>query len=269
MICYKLGACTCTFCWGLLVPLLTPTLTMLPALPAELVDHIFSFLPQEDTSALKACSKAHPLFSSLAERYLYKHVVIDKHSEVCNPVIKNPRLLDYPRTLEIFAYITDRNLLPIDIMSVIPRMANLVSLRIDGPLCPYGQRAEFFSMFRNCLHHSSFRELHLFSIFFFPFSILDDAKNIKKLTLSDCSAGDGWISSTISTSSQLSLDTLILSGRHYPPVHRWAARWGTRLTSLELHDLLNDLDWGVFPEVLAACSNSLTRLHLDESYRCM
>src|SRR5260221_9002675 len=258
------------FCWGLLVPdpSLTPTLTMLRVLPAELVDHIFSFLPQGDTSALKACSKAHPLFWRLAERYLYKHIVIYKGSDVCNPVFKNPRLLDYPHTLEISAHIPDRNALPIDILSVIPRMANLVSLKIDGPYS-FKQGEEFLSMFRNCLHQPSFRELYLSNIFYFPVSTLDDAKNIKKLTLSDCTVEDDRISSIKLPSSQLSLDTLILLGHHNPRIHLWATRCVTRLTSFELHNLLSNIDWGIFPVLLAACSNSLTRLHLDVSNRCM
>ena len=230
-------------------------------LPAELIDHIFSFL-RKDTLALNACSKAHPLYSRLAERYLYAHIVIDP--EVCNLILENPRLLDHPRSLE---FDSTKTLLSISIMSIIPQMTNLVSLSISFT-CPVEQRDEFISTFRNCLQQSSFQELHLFNLYDLPFSILDDAKNIKKLTLSDTTADeDEPISS--SPSSQLSLETLVLSGFHDADIHRWATRWVTRLTTLELHNLWLDLDWTLFPELLAACSNSLTNLHLDTDYSCM
>jgi len=232
-----------------------------PPLPAELIDHIFSFL-QEDTLALKACSKAHPLYSRLAERYLYAHIAIDSRTnEACNLILENPRLLDYPRTLEI-RYI--RNPPPISIMPVIPRMTNLVSLSIHDSR-PYYERDEFFPPFRICIQQSSFQELHLFNFKDLPLSILDDARNIKQLTLHNCIVEDEQISSS-TPSSQLSLETFTLS-KHYNPytIHRWAMRWVTRLTSLELHGLQLELDWTIFPELLTACSNSLTGLHLDMS----
>ncbi len=75
--------------------------------PTELVKHIFSFLWGE-ISAFKACSKAHPIFSSVAGPYLYADILInvrwnDKDqmalSELCNQLSDNPHLLDFPRTL--------------------------------------------------------------------------------------------------------------------------------------------------------------------------
>jgi len=225
-------------------------------LPAELIDHIFSFL-QEDTLALKACSKAHPLYSRLAERHIYTHIVSD--SKVSNDILHNPHLLDYPRTLEIRSF--TRSQLAIPFMSVIPQMSNLVSLKICDPY-PFYKKDEFISMLRNCLQQSSFQELHLSQLNRFPFSVLDDAKYIKHLTLSDCYADENEPISS-SPSSQLSLDTLIFSDHHNPYFHRWAVRWVTRLTSLELCHLSLDHDWTVFSELLIACSNSLTKLHLS------
>ncbi len=229
-------------------------------LPAELIDHIFSYL-RKNISALKACSKAHPLYSRLAERHLYAHIIVDlRTKDVCN-LLENPRLLDYPRTLEI----RYRNPSPISIMPVIPRMTNLVSLSIHDPSRLW-ERDVFFSTFRNCIQQSSFQELHLFDFTLLPLSILDDARYIKLLTLHNCSVKDEQISNP--PSSQLSLETLALSKYHNPYIHRWAMRRVTRLTSLELHGILLELDWAIFPELLAACSNSLTGLHLDMS-TCM
>jgi len=230
-------------------------------LPAELIDHIFSFL-QTDFPSLKACSKAHPLLSRLAERHLYAHVVIDQRApEVCNDILQNPRFLDYPRALEMRPHLYTKKQLAIPFLLVIPRMANVVSLKICHP-CPSYKKFDFFSTLGICLQQSSIQELHFFNIYDIPFSFLDDARNIKQLTLSDCTALDDPISG--SPSSQLCLETLVLSGRFNPRLHRWATRWVTRLTTLELQDMLNR-DWSAFPELLVACSNSLTRLCLDIS----
>jgi len=156
-------------------------------LPAELIDYIFSFL-QNDPSALKACSKAHPLLSRLAERHIYAHIVIDPRApEVCNDILENPQLLDHPRTLKILFSFLVPDPLVISIMRMIPQMTNLISLRISRPFL-FTERDEFFSILRNCLQQSSLQKLHLFFSYFFPFSVLDGAKNIKHLTLSFCSA---------------------------------------------------------------------------------
>jgi len=45
------------------------------ALPAEILDHILSFLGS-DTAALKRCSESHPSLCQLAERYLYSRILL-------------------------------------------------------------------------------------------------------------------------------------------------------------------------------------------------
>jgi len=86
--------------------------------------------------------------------------------------------------------------------------------------------------------------------------------------LSECTADeDEPIPRT--PSSQLCLETLILSVYYNPYVYRWAMRWVTRLTSLEMPDMSLDLDWTPFPELLVACSNTLTSLHLGMRNNCM
>jgi len=183
-----------------------------------------------------------------------------------NHILENLRLLKYPRTLEIRGYsINFRPVaIPLAVMLVIPRMANLISLTIHNSI---DLNEDFISAFRKCIQQSSFQELRLFLMYHLPFSVLDEAKNVRHLTLSGCGAKDGPIPST--PSSQLSLETLVISGLFSPEVHSWATRWVTRLTTLELQDLTPGADWTVFPELLAACSNSLTWLHLDVGFRCM
>ena len=165
---------------------------------------IFSFL-QKDSSAL-TCSKAHPLLLRIAERYIYEHMVFDPLApEDFNLILENPRLLKYPHTLEIRGELTEDLspvAIPLAVMLVIPQMTNLISLTIHNPI---DQREEFISAFRKCIQQSSFKELHLFHMYCLPFSVLDEAKNVKHLTLSDCEVEDGPIPS--SPSSQLSLET--------------------------------------------------------------
>jgi len=111
-------------------------------------------------------------------------------------------------------------------------MINLVSLTIqDPPMCE-----EFYSVFRNCLQQSSFQQLSLLSIYDLPLSILDNAKNIKHLTLSFCTT-DGDQPAPGLPPSQLSLETLILRDVHNPDFPRWTMRWVTHLTTLEILDL--------------------------------
>jgi len=243
-----------------------------PLLPAELIDLIFSFL-QKDSSALTACSKADPLLSRIAERYIYEHIVFDPLApEDFNLILENPgqRLLKYPRTLEILGNLNGPFpvAIPLAVMQVIPRMTNLISLTIHKWI---DQNDEFISAFRKCIQQSStsLKELHLFQMYRVPYSVLDEAKNVKHLTLFDCTLVPvvGQVSG--SPSPQLSLETLVLAGLSSPSVHSWATRWVTRLTTLELRGPMLGADWTTFPELLAACSNSLTRLHLDMGYHCM
>jgi len=237
-------------------------LTLTLGLPPELIDHIFSFL-QDDTSALKACSKAHPLYSRLAEPYLYAHIVYNPYEpptmEMCNHFLENPH---YPRTLETSTVSSSHPSYPLalSILKMIPRMANLTYFSIYQ-LIPEDE--EYLSALGSCLQQSSFRQLSLNEIYILPLSILDDAKNIKKLVLSNIRYTR--IESQ-PPSSQLSLDTLVLIGEYNQDLHRWAMRWVTRLTKL---GVLGRGFKRMIIELLAACSNSLTKLHLDLYDHCI
>ena len=230
-------------------------------LPPELIDHIFSFL-QGDILALKACSEVHPLYSRLAEPHLYSHIVFKPpRTEICIHILQNTRLLDYPRTLDIRTSSFDK-LCPVllSLMTMIPRMVNLVSLTIqDLPMC-----VKYHSVFRRCLQQSSFQQLSLLNNYGFPLSILDGAKNIKHLTLSYCTTDRDQPAPGL-PSSQLSLETLILRGVYHANFHCWVMRWVTHLTTLEI------LGLAIYntAELLATCSNSLTRLHLSLRNCCM
>jgi hypothetical protein len=238
------------------------------ALPAELIDRIFSFL-QGDTSALKACSIAHPVYSRLAERYLYADLQISPFavSGLHEQISKNPHLLDYPRTLQFFF---DESVRSITMMSMIPRMSNLVSFTLCGHPVWHVLHQNFLSAFKNCLQQSAIQEVCLNNLSSIPLSVLDNGRNIRKLTLISCTATNDtrW-----GTGSPLqSLETLIIRHEYNDYLLCWALGRVTYLTSLELPYMMDqddDDEWADIPALLGACSNSLTKLHLQLATFCM
>ena len=245
--------------------------------PPELIDRIFSFLRGEK-SALQACSKAHPLFSRLVQPHLYADTLVpinnnEAVAELYKQFSENPRMLDFPRTLEfrrtgLLLRFVDPAPKVLSIMSMVPRMANLISLSLEEQPCLDSLYKDFLSVFSTCLQQSAIEEVCLESFHYFPLSLLDNGKNIKILTLSDCTARSG--DKPISPHHQ-SLETLIIRGRYNPRLLLWTAHRATSLTTLELRDVSLDDNhrWTEFPELLTACSNSLRKLHLDVASHCM
>jgi hypothetical protein len=229
-------------------------------LPADVIDHIFSLL-RGDRSTLKACSEAHSLYSILAERHLYADIVVQTKNpsavfELFKKLSKNSHILDYARTLEIDSSQADLDSPRLDalsIISMIPRMANLISLTLCETPCSHDMYQDFLSTY---LQQSAIEAVSLYHFYDCPLSVLDSCKSIKKLTLSDVTAMDE------SSGSPHQLETLKISGDHNQDLLYWAMRRVTHLTSLELRDLPDDYDWNAFSELLTACSNSLRRLHL-------
>ena len=208
------------------------------------------------------------MHSTFDELQVYTDIVIEPltASDIHKQLSENSRFLDYPRTLEInLSLISFVNPIVVhSIMGMIPRMANLSSLRIIRLPFLFTNDV-FIPMFTTCLQQSSIEQLYLSHLYVFPLSVLSFGKNIKKLVLSDCTAKAESISSS---PEGLSLETLILSGNHNQDLHIWANRRVTRLKSLGLRELSLDLDWTAFPDLLTACSNSLTTLHLDIEPNC-
>jgi len=241
-------------------------------IPPELIDHIFSFL-RGDRLALEECSKAHPIFSSIAEPYLYADVLLPMNYKMAfyKQLSENPHILKFPRTLEFRLSGHDFPSCPSEpevllIMSMVPRMANLISLTLANKW-PYRLNEDFISTFKTCFRQSTIEELCLESFRDFPLSILD-GKAIKKLTFSDCTAKREDESVFALGASHQSLETLIIRSYHNPDLLLWASYRATSLTTLELRDSsrphLRD-----FAQLLRACSKTLTRLHLDVDSRRM
>jgi len=128
----------------------------------------------------------------------------------------------------------------------------------------------FLSAFKNCLQQSAIQEVCLTDFSGIPLSVLDNGRNIRKLTLISCTATNDtrW-----GTGSPLqSLQTLIISFEYNDDLLCWALGRVTYLTSLELPYMMHQDDhdeWTDIPALLAACSNSLTKLRLQLAAFCM
>jgi hypothetical protein len=232
-------------------------------LPPELINYIFSFL-REDTAALNACSRAYPLFSRLAERHLYTDIVVRLSdqpvlSELCNQLANNARILRYPRTLKIIGvapFIVYPSVLPI--ISMIPRMVNLFSF------CFYGgtllssnsgnQRSYevFISTLRYSLQQSSIKQFCHHRLVCFP--------TVAQGGITEESPSNPrWVQSLE--------ESLVITGLYNQEVLFWATHQGPHLMSLRNTSMLTDLS--TFSELLTACSNSLTSLHINLGSYCM
>ena len=243
--------------------------------PPELIDHILSFL-RGDKSALEACLKVHPVFSSIAEPYLYADIIIRKNyktalSELHKLISENPHFLNFPRTFRLEFRRADYSLGPPDpevllIIPMLPRMANLISLTLAGQW-PYRLHEDIMSTFETCIHQLTIEELCLESFRIFPLSILDGGKTIKKLTLSNCKTRPEDETLLTSGSPLQSLQTLIIIAYHNSALLLWASRRATSLTTLELRNSSKPY-LREFAAMLEACSKTLTRLHLDIGSRC-
>lgn len=150
----------------------------------------------------------------------------------------------------------------LSIMSMIPRMPNLVSLS----LYDCDMYTGFLSTLGNCLKQSSVKQVSLWYFFDFRLSILDNGQNIKKLTFSHCK---GMEEPNVDSSlPHLSLESLAISG-HNSHLLFWSSYRVSSLITLELRKMAQNMVWTGYPELIAACSNSLKRLYLSVMDHCM
>jgi hypothetical protein len=244
-------------------------------LPHELIDHVFSLLRQ-DTSTLKACLEALPMYSRLAERHLFADIVVNPStvSDLYKQLSGNPHILNYPRTF-VFRH---RPLLHVpnpesddqalSIMSMMPRMVNLTSLSLSwGRQYTIDLFEQFVPILKNCLEQSFIEVVRLYNFNGFPLSVLDKGRSIKKLTLVRCTAMEESVSS--SGSSSQTLKTLTIAGLNDGFLISWTTHRIGCLTSLELEYDREDRNSTAIRELLRACSNSLTTLYFKASDQCM
>jgi len=237
-------------------------------LPTELIGSIFSFLTH-DLETLELCSAAHPFFSLLAERYLYYDILVNttnrgKVSKLGTQLAQKPRFLRYPRTLEFrdSAFISIPQLVQevVSIVSMIPRMTNLLSLTLSVKTSGRGSlfaNPDFISALQTCLQQSRIQQVSLCNVHGFPLTVLDYGQSIRHLTLLDCIAKTEPRSEV---PPQL-LERLVLRSDYDLEVHTWIIGRMANLKFLSFHT--RDMDhWGTFPGLLALCSGSLAGLHI-------
>src|SRR6266545_8240703 len=174
-------------------------------LPAEILDHIFSFL-KSDPAALRACSESHPSLSRLAEPHLYFHVLLktsdsssDRPSNLAQLLSRRPHIAHYIRSLEIqvIAHVSHhiwRNLE--EISNILPMLLTLRQIAVNHSSAPLffqweAQPKSFCLAFWTCLRLPSMRDVSLTGIRQFPFISLlnNECKFLRGLTLQGCS----WI----------------------------------------------------------------------------
>ena len=242
-------------------------------LPFDVLDHTFSFL-KSHPKALLACSKAHPVFSQIVERYRFHHIIIltgvtefaysFKPSDLFMRIAETPHIVKYVAVLQVeFNYYQyegeDRmthyldeiaRLLPLfPVLECIMLRSSSVSWQKDLP-------QTFKTAVENCLQLQTLQEVHIGNISF-PLSILDNHANINYLSLS----GPPGIEPGCPETIYPQIKFLALEGfdHGYSDVFlTWAKRHIVGLLSLKYDFSCH----GMIFEVLGICSDTLENLYL-------
>jgi len=269
------------------------------SLPIDVVDYTLSFL-HSDRVTLKTCAQSHPTLSRLSERYIYANVILhddlDKFdpledlrtSEFTQIIAKTPDIAHHVRNLTIC--VTDK---PVPeqgqatsshldtVASLLATFSGLTKLTIKGnaqnPL-PFSWSTlpeTFHQAFLHFLHRQAMKDVVIFHAAFFPLALLNNCKYVRA-TLDKCEEtqydNEESTEDMLLPSSHPARAFEHLSIRHCSQTCREnIAAWVEthNLRSLKYKGLRGVSEIRNFiPEVLFACSNSLTELHLDVEDYC-
>ena len=273
------------------------------SLPIDVVDYTLSFL-HSDRVTLKICAQSHPTLSRLSERFIYANVTLhddlDKFdpleedlrtSEFTQVIAKIPSIARHVRSLAVC--VTD-NADPEQgqatsshlegVASLLPTFSGLTKLTIKGNIrnkFPFSWRTlpeTFHQAFLHFLHRQAMKDVVIFYAAFFPISLLDNCKYVRA-TLDKCEETQYDVGEESTTEDMLSLSACHPAGtfEHLSIRHcsqtcgENIAAWVEthHLRSLKYNGLRGASELRKFlPEVLLACSNSLTELHLDIEDYC-
>jgi len=257
------------------------------ALPAELLDHILSFL-RSDPETLKLCSESHSLLSQLAEPYLYYHVLLktDESEQLFNLIellSKRPYVAHYIRSLEIHVggshdKETQQRRLQ-GISTILPYLLALKAVTLNHTPLPFfgweAQPESFRQAFLDCLRLQTMQDVCIKQVYGFPFgsALNGRCKSIRSLTVS----GGLWGRSSnppqinnldmdgLLTNQGLPLKSLCIKSCEGPFLYgfaAWFATCGSQLQSLEFSSSQRFASDSL-PMLLTSSSNSLTRLDID------
>jgi len=255
-------------------------------LPVEVIDHIFSFL-QSDPASLRACSKAHPSLSQLAEPHLYSYILLKAGgdssdqgfwpSNLAKLLSKRPHIARYIRSLEIQVFTNPDfdgvvRLHLKEISNILPMLLALRQIALDhsSTLLSFQwetQPESFRLAFLACLRLPSMQDVSLTFVAQFPFTSLlnDECKLLRELTLQSCTWRTSHTNVVTDGSShpprRLPFESLCF-GDHDGEADRefidWAATCLLQLRSLKFY---SD-EYDSLPKLLASCSTTLVNLSL-------
>ena len=243
-------------------------------LPFDVLDSIFSFLKSHPDS-LVACSKAHPFFSRVAERHLYRHITIHlgpwtskfgyllEPSELSKLLSETPHIVNYVRVLCIVlvdfrgrTYPTPETSRDLEEISlVLPMLSSLECIILNGPshFVSWNQLPQSFTAaVEKSLHLATLHRIHVRSLGF-PLCILDNHRNINCFSLygrpqtPDCSEDSNLQLTALSFS--------VTRGHYLTSFLNWAKRHIFNLQSLKC-----DFYEGEVLGLLEICSDTLNSL---------
>ncbi len=249
-------------------------------LPAEIIDHILSFL-QNNSAALKACSKSHPLLFQIAERHLYARISLwtndddswdwtFKTSDFIKLLSHSPRVVHYIHNLEILVigYQPDVMRRLQEISAILPMLLALKTIFLEH-YYEYRWNAlpeSFHLAFLDCLRLPSMVEVWISRVPDFPFVVVltGGCKTITSLTLRDClwSCPDQKRYDRLYPNQTSPFQALCLhgcNGMFFDKFIPWVKKRRLQFRSLKLSRLS---DSG-YIELITTSSNSLTNLDLE------
>jgi len=249
-------------------------------LPPETIDCILSFL-QRDQATLKACSAAHPLLSSLAERHLLTHIIFyigfySKYRPCCPTdgfpiprlsrcLSEKPYLAQHIRSITFdgsaFSFPEPPQVFK-ELSTVLPLISHpeKVTLRHTG-WSEFPE--EFRSTLLNFLRNPRLKEICLKNAHNFPLTVLADFRNIKNLILGSTLCSYIFRAGRPTFTSIESLSLVDITSDTYAA---WA---GSKLNSLI--SLRVQVRFYPFPKlspIFNSCSDTLKRLTLEIGSLC-
>ena len=244
--------------------------------------NIFSWL---DYRSLEASSAAHPLFSDIAERYLYADIVLGRSASVTitqllNLFSERPHIAS--RVFSLTIAISSNYSLTYENLEayppVISLLQNLRKITIEHPHEFWSILPQSFRLsLETSLRWSSIQELGVTGFIVIPLSLLHNCKGIKILKLKGCiiyDLGDLELNSPHDRSLIKDLSIVDVRGTSLKRLTPWIVKSCKQLryfqfSSYRSQTLEGDFSLIIAP-ILTSCSDSLTTLDMDlmSSCRC-
>jgi len=246
-------------------------------LPAEIVDHIFSFL-EANPFTLQKCIECCPGLAKIIERHLYANITIcntrSYHPQIMSCfklwelLSHSPHIANYVRSLTIKVtrppFFRSRYILDVDAFLILQdKLRRLENVCLASA---YKKPAELLwpnvhenikTAFLTFLRLPTLKEVSIKHIGHFPLTVFDQCQNITRLLLQ----GDFYQSDIRVEAPYPQLDFLSL-GSCPPAIIPWVK--SRTLRSLDFR--VDNPD--TFQQLLEACPNTLVRLNADLNVYC-